>query len=80
MFPLSALNVFGAATVSVMMLAYAAEGRGSTYTMIFGVSSLGASAYGWLSGTWPFGVIEFVWALISFNKWRKLKKGEQVVS
>jgi len=25
--------------------------------------------YGWLAGTWPFGVVEGVWALVAFRRW-----------
>lgn len=72
MFAFGPLNLFGAVVVTIMMLAYAAEARGPLFTFIFAVSSAGASAYGWLSGTWPFGIIELVWAIVAFNKWRKL--------
>ncbi|AKA48475.1 hypothetical protein IX51_04485 [uncultured archaeon] len=70
---LSTLNAFGAAAVTVMMVSYVAEERGTVYTFIFGISSFGASIYGWLSGTWPFGIIEGVWALFALRKWYRRK-------
>ncbi len=68
---ISELNAFGAVAVTVMMISYVAETRGRAYTFIFGIACLGASSYGWLSGTWPFGIIEGVWAAFAFRKWYK---------
>lgn len=67
--PLSDLNLFGAAAVALMMLAYMGEERGKIFTLIFALTCLATSAYGWLSGTWPFGVIEAIWGLFAFRKW-----------
>jgi len=36
--------------------------RSARFTLWFGVACLVSSAYGWLSGIWPFGVVELVWA------------------
>ncbi len=47
----SPLNIFGAATVTAMMLSYIAEERARVYTLSFCATCVGASAYGWLSGT-----------------------------
>jgi len=34
------------------------------------------SAYGFLQGAWPFGVIEAIWAAVSVRRWRiKTKPG-----
>lgn len=64
------LTYFGAAAVGFMMLCYALEGRGATYTLLFALGCFAASAYGWLAGTWPFGVVELVWGFIALRKWR----------
>lgn len=66
---LSRLNILGAIAVTVMMMAYIGEDKSSKYTFLFAISCIGASAYGWVSGTWPFGVIEAVWAAFAFRKW-----------
>lgn len=63
------LTLFGAAAVSVMMICYALESRHRGYTLAFAFTCLAASAYGWLAGTWPFGVVEALWALVAFRKW-----------
>jgi hypothetical protein len=67
------LTLFGAAVVTCMMLFYALEGRSPWFTFAFAVACLGSSTYGWLAGTWPFGIVEAVWALIAFRKWVHLR-------
>ena len=64
------LTYFGAAAVGFMMLCYALESRGAAYTLLFALGCFAASAYGWLAGTWPFGVVELVWGFIALRKWR----------
>jgi hypothetical protein len=63
------LTAFGASAVTIMMICYALEGRGRAYTLVFAFACVAASAYGWLAGTWPFGVVEAVWAIVAFRKW-----------
>ncbi len=64
------LTYFGAGAVGFMMLCYALETRGAVYTLLFAVGCFAASAYGWLAGTWPFGVVELVWGFVALRKWR----------
>jgi hypothetical protein len=33
-----------------------------------------SSAYGWLAGTWPFGVVEMVWAVVAVSRWYRRTK------
>ncbi|WP_226820121.1 hypothetical protein [Acidithiobacillus ferrooxidans] len=37
--------------------------------LAFSVSCRGTSIYGFLAGTWPFGVVEFIWCLLVLRKW-----------
>ncbi|GAC1323994.1 MAG: hypothetical protein NVSMB25_21030 [Thermoleophilaceae bacterium] len=64
------LTVFGAAAVTFMMLMYALERRGNGFILAFGCGCLLSSVYGFLAGTWPFGVVEGVWSVIAFNRYR----------
>jgi hypothetical protein len=32
-----------------------------------------SSAYGFLAGTWPFGVVEAIWALIALRRYSRLR-------
>jgi hypothetical protein len=34
------------------------------------------SAYGFLQGAWPFGVIEAIWALVALRRWYLVHKVE----
>jgi hypothetical protein len=68
------LTLFGAAVVTCMMLFYALEARSPWFTFAFGGACIGSSAYGWLAGTWPFGIVEAVWALIALRKWYQLRR------
>lgn len=76
----SILNILGAADLAIMMAFYALEPKSRTYTLLFGLSCIGSSAYGFLSGTWPFGVIEAVWTFIALRKYVKLKNGKRIGS
>ena len=51
------LTAFGAGSVTLMMLFYAFEARGAAFTLLFAAACFAASVYGWLAGTWPFGVV-----------------------
>jgi hypothetical protein len=53
-----------------MMLMYALEKRGKVFILAFGCGCLLSSAYGFLAGTWPFGVVEAIWAGVAFNRYR----------
>ena len=62
------LTAFGVAALSFMMLMYALERRGRGFILAFAVGCFLASAYGFLSGSWPFGIIEAVWGVIALRK------------
>lgn len=64
------LTVFGALAVTFMVVMYALERRSPRYTLGFALGCLLSSAYGFLAGAWPFGVVEVIWAGIALNRWR----------
>ena len=64
------LTVFGAGAVSFMMLMYALERRHSGFILAFACGCALSSAYGFLAGTWPFGVVEAIWAAVALNRYR----------
>jgi hypothetical protein len=67
---MDALTLFGPASVTAMLIFYALEDRGSWYILAFaGACALG-SGYGFLHGTWPFGVVEAIWSVIAIIGWR----------
>jgi hypothetical protein len=69
------LTLYGAAAVTFMMLMYAMEQRHRLFVLAFGCGCLASSAYGFLAGTWPFGVVEIIWAAIAFNRYARSKPG-----
>jgi hypothetical protein len=63
------LTAFGATAVTFMMLMYGLEGRHRRFILAFAVGCLASSAYGFLAGTWPFGVVEVLWAGIAMHRY-----------
>jgi len=66
-----ALTWFGLFAVSAMLLFYAFEDRSPWFVFAFAIACALASIYGFLQGAWPFGVIEAIWAVIAFWRFRK---------
>ena len=64
------LTLFGVSALSFMMLMYALEYRGRGFILAFACGCALASAYGFLAGAWPFGVVEAVWAAIAVRRYR----------
>jgi hypothetical protein len=64
------LTLFGALAVTFMMLMYALERRDPRFILAFACGSLLSSAYGFLAGTWPFGVVEIIWAMVAVHRYR----------
>ncbi len=69
----SPLNIYGSIVVTAMMIFYAAESKSVAFTFYFGLMCIGTSAYGFMAGTWPFGIIEAVWAVIAFRKYFRMR-------
>ncbi|HMK90011.1 MAG TPA: hypothetical protein VK446_10330 [Methylocystis sp.] len=67
---MDALTLFGLFSVSAMLIAYALEERSPWFTLAFASACGLGSAYGFLQGAWPFGLVEAVWALVALRKWR----------
>ncbi|MGB0096259.1 MAG: hypothetical protein WBP81_27435, partial [Solirubrobacteraceae bacterium] len=65
----SVLTVFGACVVTFMMLMYALEGRDRRFVLAFAVGCALSSSYGFLAGTWPFGIVEGIWSLVAVRRY-----------
>jgi hypothetical protein len=74
------LTVFGAAAVTFMMVMYALERRHRVYVLGFACGCVLSSAYGFLAGAWPFGVVELVWAGIALRRYRELVARQRELS
>jgi hypothetical protein len=64
------LTLYGACAVTFMMLMYALEARGPKFILAFACGCVLSSAYGFLSGAWPFGVVELIWSGVAVNRFR----------
>jgi len=63
------VTLYGVCAVTFMMVMYALERRGPGYILGFAVGCVASSLYGWLSGAWPFGVVELIWASIALRRY-----------
>jgi hypothetical protein len=62
-------TVFGLFAVSAMLVCYALEQRSHWFVLAFAVACALASAYGFIQGAWPFGIVEAVWSVIALRRW-----------
>ena len=64
------LTWFGLFAVTLMLLCYALERRSRWWILGFSAACLLGSAYGFLQGAWPFGLVEAIWAMVALWRWR----------
>lgn len=64
------LTLFGLFAVTAMLVCYALESRSRWFILAFAGACVLGSAYGFLQGAWPFGVVEAVWAAVALRRWR----------
>ena len=63
------LTIFGLLAVTAMLVTHALEKRSPWFVLAFAGSCLMGSAYGFLQGAWPFGLVEAVWAVVAARRW-----------
>ena len=63
------LTIFGLFAVTAMLVTYALEKRSHWFTLAFAGSCVLGSAYGFLQGAWPFGLVEAIWSLVAVGRW-----------
>jgi hypothetical protein len=66
------VTLYGVAALTFMMAMYALEGRGRRFVLLFALGCVLSSAYGFLSGAWPFGVVELIWSGIALRRYGEL--------
>jgi hypothetical protein len=64
------ITAYGVLALTFMMTMYALESRGRRFVLAFALGCALSSAYGFLSGAWPFGVVEALWAVIAVQRYR----------
>ena len=70
---LDPLTLFGLFAVTAMLVSYALESRSDWYILAFAGACVLGSAYGFLQGAWPFGLVEAIWSLVALRRWRELR-------
>jgi len=69
-FLMDMLTLFGLFAVTAMLVTYALEQRSPWFILAFAGSCALGSAYGFLQGAWPFGLVEGVWTLVALRRWQ----------
>jgi hypothetical protein len=64
------LTAFGLFAVIAMLVCYALEKLSRWFILSFAASCALASAYRFIQGAWPFGVVEAVWSLVALRRWQ----------
>lgn len=68
------LTAFGLFAVTAMLVCYAFEKRSAWFVFAFAISCVLASAYGFLQGAWPFGIVEAIWSVVALRRWRLARR------
>ncbi|HEX8485683.1 hypothetical protein [Sphingomonas sp.] len=76
---MDALTLFGLFAVSFMLICYMLEHRAPIWTLFFALGCLMGSAYGFLQGAWPFGVVELIWFAVALRRWSGLRRAASPV-
>ena len=71
---MDALTLFGLFAVTLMLVTYALEARSPWYILAFAAACALGSAYGFLQGAWPFGLVEAIWAMVALRRWLRVKR------
>jgi hypothetical protein len=67
---MDALTAFGLFAVTAMLIFYALNDRSPWFILAFAGACALASAYGFLQGAWPFGVLEAIWVGVAIWRWQ----------
>ena len=65
------VTAYGVVALTFMMVMYALERRSRWFVLAFAAGCAASSAYGFLSGAWPFGVVEAVWACLAARRFAR---------
>ena len=65
-------TLVGVSALTFMMLMHALEKRGPRFVLAFAAGCALSSAYGFVSGAWPFGMVEAIWTAVAINRYRQI--------
>ncbi len=70
-----AVTIYGVCALTFMMGMYGLEARGRAFVLAFALGCALSSSYGFLSGAWPFGVVEAIWTLVALRRYLGRRPG-----
>jgi hypothetical protein len=68
-----AVTIYGVCALTFMMAMYGLERRGRVFVLAFAAGCVLSSIYGFLSGAWPFGVVELIWAGVAIRRYQTFR-------
>ena len=71
---MNTLTLFGLFAVTAMLITYALESRSPWFILAFAGACVLGSAYGFLQGAWPFGVVEAIWSVVAVCRWYRARR------
>jgi hypothetical protein len=71
------VTIYGVCAVTFMIAMYAFEGRHRLFIAAFALGCVLSSVYGFLSGAWPFGVAEIIWAFVAIRRYQNAIAGQR---
>ena len=74
------LTWFGLVAVTAMLIFYWAEDRSAWFVLAFAAACALASAYGFLQGAWPFGVVEAIWSVVALRRFLQRRQTAEGVA
>ena len=57
-----------------MLVTYTFEQRSRWFILAFAGACVLGSAYGFLQGAWPFGLVEAIWALVALRRFFAVRR------
>jgi hypothetical protein len=78
---LSLLTIFGLVAAGLMLLTYALEEISDWFILAFAAACVVGAVYGFLlTSGWPFGLLESIWAVVAYWRWRRRRHKAKPVS
>jgi predicted membrane-bound mannosyltransferase len=68
------LTAFGVTALTFMLVMYALERRDPRFIVAFACGCALSSVYGFLAGTWPFGVVEAIWSAVALWRYGQVRE------
>lgn len=73
------VNPPNALPVAAMLICYALEKRSTWCIFVFGSAATLGAASEFIWSSWPYGLIEALWAVVAFQRWSQVKKSTRSV-